>query len=406
MGAVTVAQYVSFLKTQYSGNQPENLAIRDSKILRMLTKKDDFPGQNAYVVPLQDGITPNASATDTIALAQANVIAGSQCAFTLTRSADFAMVTVTSELLLASKGDKAGWGEARKREVDGMFARLGQRAHKQIWSDKGISLGRASSTSTNTVTLTDRQDTFHFQAGQQITVSSASDGSSPRTITGTVILVTNVDHDAGTVTFDDLSDVASYSGTSDYFFAYGDATKQPIVGIPMWIPHTAPSSTAFFGVDRTVEMTRRAGHRLTALGPVEDALIGLALRIMQGGGKPDCAFISPAGFVVLTKELESRGIYPKNGENKRAASFGLKSITLVTPAGEIEVYPENDVPDGYSWMLTMDSWTLHTLGAFPHFIPMSESMAVEGSAAVASRAERFCQLGCDAPGWNGVVRYA
>jgi hypothetical protein len=405
MGAITPAQWNAFLKVQYSGNQPQNLAIHDSKILRMLTKGEDLVGQDAWVIPVQDGITSNASATDTIALAQANVTAGSKFAFTLTRSPDFTMSTVTSELFLASKGNKAGWGEARKKEVDGMFELLGRRMHKQIWSDKGIALGRALTSSTDVITLTDPQDVYHFTEGQQLTVSATATGATPRTITGTTILVESVDYDAGTITVDDISDVAAFDNDNDYFFAYGDATKAPIVGIPMWIPAVAPDSTAFFGVDRTINMARRSGHRLTALGPVEDAIIRLAARIR--GGKQDCAFISNNGFVQLTKELESRGIYPKNGENKRAASFGLKSIELVTPRGNVEVYPENDVPEGYVWLLDLSTWKLHHLGALPHFIPGgSEMMAVEGSAAIASRAERFAQLACDAPGWNGVVRYA
>lgn len=102
------------------------------------------------------------------------------------------------------------------------------------------------------ITLAQVEDISKFEVGQ--TLQARSGGTARIFATGvSSALVIAVDRDAGTVTVD-----ADNSGNTDTIVA-GDTMNvagdynAKVTGLAGWIPSSAPSSSLFFGVDRTVD---------------------------------------------------------------------------------------------------------------------------------------------------------
>src|SRR5690606_15045282 len=81
-------------------------------------------------------------------------------------------------------------------------------------------------------------------------------------------------------------------------------------GLGAWIPASAPSVTPFFGVDRTVDVTRLAGVRVSSAGkPLDEALVDAARRCNREGGRPDIAICGFSKYASIEKTLGARVRY-------------------------------------------------------------------------------------------------
>ena len=72
-----------------------------------------------------------------------------------------------------------------------------------------------------------------------------------------------------------------------------------------WIPATAPSAgDAFWGVDRSKDVTRMAGVRFDGSSEsIEEALIDGAALVAREGGQPDYCFMNFTSYAALEKSL-------------------------------------------------------------------------------------------------------
>ena len=383
----------------------ENLVYKNNPLLAMLPKYESFGGRN-MPVPLIFGNPQNRSATfsNAVALSSASKVD----AFTLTRVKNYSTAYIDGETLEASRGDKNAFMEALTLEIDGAITSL--------TNDIAFGLGRDSSgyraqvsaepsvASTTVITLSSAQDVVGFELNQDIVIYSAKSGGSQRIYdTGvTSGLISAVDRSAGTITVNTAYTANGTIAADDYIFVNGDRGLK-ISGLEDWIPDSAPSSTAFFGVDRSVDTNRLGGIRTTGTGmPIEEALIESAMDIGREGGNVDYAFVGFKQYAKLCKALGSKVQYIDLDVN---GVIGFRGVLVHGAHGPIKVVPDRTIRDGRAYLLTMNTWKLASLGPIVKLLDHdgNKMLRQSSSDAYEVRVGSYGQLGCSAPGWNGVL---
>ncbi len=384
------------LKVYYTNDRIENMVYQDAPFLAMLKKNESFTGKN-HPIPVVYGNPQNRSVDFATAIAGATTSKIKD--FTLTRVKDYSVASIDNELILASAGKASAFMEAATFEIDNAIDSASRSLSSALFGNGSGKLGRVLAGATGTTfTLTEPEDVVQFEVGQEIVFSTANGGGSVKS--GNVT-VNGVDRDSGVITVDALTAIDGTAGaaTNDYVFAKGDYDGK-IKGLLAWLPSTAPDSTAFFGMDRSVDVTRLAGIRFDASAmSLEEGLIGAAARAAREGAKPDVCFMSYAKFSDLEKSLGSKVQYI---DQKVNPEVGFRGIQINGPRGPIKVIADKDCPNDRAFMLTMSSWQLYSLKKAPHILDTDGNIMLReaSSDSVQIRVGYYAQLGCNAPGFN------
>ena len=295
--------------------------------------------------------------------------------------------------------------EAATTEIDGAIDSAARSLAIAIFGTGSGAIGQIASSTTlasTLIQLASVESVTSFEVGQTIVLSATNGGGSVRVGTLTVV---GVNRDLGQVTVNaNISTGVSAAALSDYIFIDGDY-DQKIKGLAAWIPASAPTSTPFFSVDRSVDATRLGGIRFNGASmPVEEALIGAASRVAREGGKPTHCVMSYDKFSTLEKELGTKVRYMDlNVKN----SIGFRGICVNGPRGVINVYADQDCPTDVAYMLQLDVWKLYSLGKAPKILDTDGLKMLRDSNAdsVEIRVGYYAQLGCRAPGFNARIRF-
>jgi hypothetical protein len=319
------------------------------------------------------------------------------------------LASIDNETIEASKGNANAFLEATAVEIDGAIHSCARSLGISMFRDGSGWIGQVSAepaeAATTVITLKEAEDVTNFEVGMRLNIWSAKTGGTQRNTDGsdTSWLVTAVDRDAATVTLDDAYTSSGTIAANDYFFVEGDRGNK-VKGLEAWIPDVAPvGGDSFFGVDRSVDASRLAGIRKTGTDkPIEEALIDLASRIAREGGKPDYCFMNYEKFSNLEKSLGSKVQYVDLSVN---AEIGFRGILVHGPRGPIKVVADQNCLPDRAYMLQMDTWKLYSLGDAPKILSSDGlKMLREASAdAVEVRIGYYGQVGCRAPGFNGVT---
>src|SRR5690606_31682520 len=265
-------------------------------------------------------------------------------------------------------------------ETDGIIEEFGEVMDTYLWAEPGKSVGQynGNNISTGVITLTGdaaESQIMNFNIGAPFQVS-ANDGSGAHSLlgsgsTGWVIAVnydtlqvtfsTTAGGSAGTPTGWDTAD------TSLFLFRKGDfqgtSGNTPVFIIDSfadWIPSSAPGSTAFKGVDRSVD-SRLGGARVT---PTQAAGLSNEERIKRlvtklnstfGGSGEKLVVLESIQWQKLASVLEARGQRPLDG---RTANLSYQYITLQTGKGLAKVISSPKCRPDTFWALEIDKWTL------------------------------------------------
>lgn len=194
--------------------------------------------------------------------------------------------------------------------------------------------------------------------------------------------------------------------------AFGALTVQTsfkkISGLGAWIPVTAPASgDNFWGVDRSVDVTRLAGVRYNGSAEtIEEALIDGASLVAREGGQPDMCFINFASYAALEKALGAKVQYVDVKHDE--ADIAFAGIRIHAPYGPITVIPDRSCPGSTAYLLQMDVWKLRSLNKAPHILTYGmeglEALRVSNADAMEVRLGFYGNLVCRAPGFNCVVQ--
>lgn len=404
--AQDMTSFDPLLKELYTGQRVEMLVYKNNPFLAMLPKMENFVGRN-FPLPIIYGNPQNRSATFS------NAVGGSSVSKTeswlLTRVKNYSIAYIDGETLKASEDDKGAFMDALTVEIDGAFQSLSNDIAFALARDSSGYRGQVSAepteASTTVITLLSAEDVVGFELGQTINIYSAKTGGSQRIYATGVNdgVVSAVDRDAGTVTINTAYDSNGTIAANDYLFVKGDRGLK-ISGIQDWIPDSAPSATSFFGVDRSVDVTRLGGVRKTGTAmPIEEALIDLAYAIGKNGGVPDVALMNYKQYARLCKQLGAKVQYIDLSMENVEISF--RGVLIHGPQGPIKVVPDRNIRDQRAYLLQMDTWKLCSLGPLVHLLDSDDNKLLRQSTADAyeARVGSYAQLGCHAPGFNGVV---
>jgi hypothetical protein len=309
------------------------------------------------------------------------------------------LASIDNETLEASKGNSNAFMEAATTEIDGAIHSCARSLAIAMYRSGSGSIGQVLAGGTDTdFVLKNIEDVTNFEVGMELVFSTADGGGSVKSGS---ITVTGIDRDSGVITVDAQSGIDGGTGTAtnDYIFVEGDYDAK-IKGLQAWLPNSAPSSTAFFSVDRTADVTRLGGIRFDASAmPIEEGLVKAASRAAREGAKPNYCFLNYSKYADLENALGSKVQYI---DLKVNAEVGFRGIQINGPRGPIKVVPDQNCPSDRAFMLQLDVWKLYSLGKAPKILDTDgmKMLRDSGSDSVEVRVGYYAQLGCRAPGWN------
>lgn len=404
--SLDMTSFDAALKEHYTDQRVENMVYKDNPFFALVPKMTEFGGRN-LPIPLIYGNPQNRSANFAQAIAGTTTSLLEQ--FTLTRVKDYSIATIDNETLEASKGNENAFMEAATTEIDGCIQGLTRSTAIALYGDGFGAIGNVSAPgASTTLTLTDANDITNFEVGQVLVFASTSGASALRDA-GDSLTITAVNRSAGTMTVN--ANVTNIAGITDgdFIFIKGDRqdsaspTAIKISGLEAWQPLTAPGATAFFGVNRTTDVTRLGGLRYVATGvPLEEALTEAASRVAREGGKPDHAFMNYSAYSALEKAMGSKVQYV---DLKVNADVGFRGVIVNGPRGPINVIPDQNCPSDRIYIVQLDSYKLYSLGKAIKVIDTDGLQMLRQAAAdgVEVRYGMYGNLGCKAPGFNITV---
>lgn len=404
MSILDISALTAVLKQKYSPEKVKTLTYPNNPFWAMVSKSTDFGGINK-VIALRNGTPQGRSAT--FSSAQTFTTPSAYNRFVITRTRDYALAVISGEAIRASKGNENALVEGLEQEIDGAMITATRSLAVAAWHNGGGARGQISSTSTvstATITLSNVADITNFEVGMTLQTAT-TDGTSGSVLPG-FVTVTGLDRDLGTITVSANWNTGIPSvATSNFIFQHGDFGAM-VTGVPGWVPVTAPTSSPFFGLDRTSDVTRLSGVRLsqTAGAQIEETLVELSARIVAEGGRPDTAFLNPRDYSNLIKALGSKVIY-STVQSFDMPQIGFEAVTVMGPGGPIKVVHEINAPRGFCWMMQMDTWKFNSLGKAPGILEEDGQMILRryNDDSYEVRIGYYGQFSNSAPGWNGVA---
>lgn len=421
-----VSNQVAALKELYTGDDYMKDLVYKKNPFLALVPKDESPSGFAgkYIpVPLVYGTPQGRSAT--FATAQTNQTAPYLSSFFVYRVSNYQLVTITNELLEATKDNAGAFVDEAKLNMDTGFRNISNDLAHDLMAPSTGERGQLSVISTGVITLVDAAAVVNFEVGMAL-VSYSVSGTTPTQSTGAAIgYVIAVNRSSGTVTVSATAGGAAgtpsnWSNSFKYLAVSGDINFASgglassstgllkVSGLGAWLPTSAPSaSESFWGVDRSVDATRLGGVRFDGSAEsIEEALIDGAALVAREGGQPDMAFMSFASYAALEKSLGSKVQYVDVKHEE--ADIAFAGIRIHAPYGPITVIPDRNCPSQIAYLLQMDCWKLRSLGKAPHVLTYGleglEGIRVGSADALEIRIGYYANLICNAPGWNCVVQ--
>jgi len=395
--ALDLTSFAAALKQHYLPERVENLVYMDNPLFAMMPKYESFGG-DVLKLPIHYGNPQGRSAT--FSNAQANKTSSKLKAFLLTRNKDYSLASIDNETIEASKGNANAFMEAATTEIDGAIHSITRSLAISMYGTGSGSIGKIGAiggAGNVEITLANAEDVTNFEVGMKLQFDAVDGGGVPN---ATTLDVVGVDRDNGIVTVN--GDAAVASAVSEFIFIDGDYDLK-IKGIRAWIPDVAPvAGDNFFGVDRSVDVTRLSGIRYDGSAlPIEEALIDAASRVAREGGKPDYCFLSYQKFANLEKALGSKVQYVDH----KVGEIGFRGILIHGPRGPIRVIADQNCPSDRAFMLSMQYWKLNSLGKCPKILDSDGlKMLRESNAdAVEVRVGYYAQLSCKNPSANANI---
>lgn len=420
-----VSNQIAALKELYTGDDyMKDLVYKKNPFLALVPKDespDGFAGK--YIpVPLVYGAPQGRSAT--FSNAQGNQTAPVLASFFVYRASNYQLVTITNELLEATKNNAGAFVDEAKLNMDTGFRNISNDLAHDLFSDGSGSRGQISAIAAGVITLTDPNSIVQFEVGMVLVSYSVAGLTATISTGGNLGYVIAVNRSSGQLTVSATQGGAAgtpvnWSAAFPYLAVQGDVNfaagglgigfglAQKVVGLAGWLPVTAPASgDSFWGVDRSADVTRLAGVRYNgASESIEEALIDGSSLVAREGGQPDMCFMNFASYAALEKALGAKVQYVDVKHEE--ADIAFAGIRIHAPYGPITVIPDKNCTAQTAYLLSMDNWKLRSLGRVPHILTYGleglEGLRVGNADALEIRIGYYGNLVCNAPGWNCVI---
>lgn len=390
----TISNSSAWLKEYYAYKKVGEAVMKDSQLLQLLMKERMYGKQ--VPIPIKTANVQGGSAT--FATAQSNITQFIASQFLLTHCSDYALARIAGDLLEAAKSDAGAFLKGAVPLIDSARETLKESMSNAVFLDGTGVIGTIGSIASNVVTLTQESDIAHFENSMKVYIYT----SDLTTLRGAgSVAISAVDEDQYKFT---LASTPASTAAGDVIIRDGDLNAK-MKGLAAWIPSSVPSSTAFFGVDRTAHPTRLAGRRYTASGtPIEEALITAKNKLGRFAVSPDLCVMSHTKLGDLEKSLGDRKRYGvvKSEDGK----IGFEVLQIQGNKGPISILPDAKCPDNRIYLLTQNTWKYHYYGEDVAFLDdLSGSLLSQrpDDDAYEVRVKAYGNLACNAPGENMVI---
>ena len=400
---VSVASLAYGLKTLWPQSRIKDEVYPDHPFLALIPKREDFFGDSAYIA-LQTGDPQGRSASFTTAqtisafTGAGNAGSSRGARFLLTRAKDYQLINLETEVILASQNDEGALIRALDTEMRSGMRNIGKSLATALYRGQTGNIGVVGASTTTTITLANINDVTSFEIGMSLATSATATSANV-----VLPILTGVNRDTGVLTFGAIT-----APTVGHFIsslgdnANGSGSGNKVSGLADWVPTTSPTSTPFFGVDRSVDPTRLGGLRIdaSALSPEEGLTLALSRQAREGGKQSH----------ILCNHADYRNIQFSLGSKVETAyqtvgTIGFQSLQMHGPKGVVSIMADQDCPAGFAYSLDMSTWKLFSLKGCPQILDMDGNQLSRVAAAdqFEARIVYFAQVYTDAPGYNGVI---
>lgn len=409
MAGLDLTSFDKALKDHYTPYKVQNMVYKDNPLLAMLPKMKEFGGRQ-LPIPVIIGDPQGRSRSFTRAQTRAGQTSARVVSFNLTRVHDYGISTIDNETLEASKKDIDAFLEAKTTEIDGLINSLTRSLAIALYHGGYGDIGviATAGISTTTITLATTSDVTNFEVGQELDLSAsvATDTLRAYGSSGNGLIVTNVNRSTGVITFGynvtDATNGIPTAAAGDYIFVRGDredsatASRLKVAGLGAWNPYTTPTSTTFFGVDRSVDPTRLAGTRFDgSTAPIEEALVDALVLNAREGGSVDHFFMPYAQYGNLEKSLGSKVQYV----DLKVGEVGFRGISINGPKRTVTCVPDQNCPGNRIHGVDMAAVKLCSLGEVVRVLNSDGLQFLRQASAdgVEIRYGYYANLGCWSP---------
>ena len=287
---------------------------------------------------------------------------------------NFATWSVDHKLIALSRSDTGALKRAMASSTEAAMSKIKSSQNFMNWRDGGGCVGRASSISTTTATLYDKNDIRNFDIDDVIEFAADS-GVAAGGVISASSAITGLNEDTGVITFAD--NIAAFTGISStpYLFHKGDYNLA-FYGVPAYCTLEDPGSgivpAALWGMTRTSYPTLLAGSRFTGSNLMLIELLKSSLATAHRRKiKTSHIFASPERYNAIEMSLQGQRRYVE----EKVGAVGYKALIFTTQDGkDVKVYSDSDIPKNatattdYIFGLNLKEFKFRTAGAYPDWI--------------------------------------
>jgi hypothetical protein len=304
-------------------------------------------------------------------------------------------------------------------EFDRGLKGLGEKVGRRLYRTLGGAAGKMdnSSVAVTVITLADKASVFNFHIGDILQFSD-TDGTGSLRDSGDTTAVTEVDHESGTVTCaDTLNSKITGIAVGDYVFQQGDYGAC-LSGLEDWLPvddRTTKLAASFNSVTRSVAPVYLGGVYMdgTAMGGLDEVIIKLTGKLGKYGAQTSHIFANPESLSDLELLSNSKmrivsEISTKVIGDSGDVLVGFSGYRAIVAGRSVKIYGDRNCPSTRLYALQLDTWTLWHTGNLINWLGEqytgSKMKMSEDADSAEARLGSYMNLGCSAPGWNGVAK--
>jgi hypothetical protein len=408
MAQLDLTAFDPMLKDHYAPGEVAKMAFQENKALGLIKKsRKKMVGGRRWIQPVGYALPGGGSSTFATAIAAANNTSLYEV-WEVTRASHYRLAKVQNEVIEATATGDVDAFEPAFDEFDRAIDAESNWINFRFFRSKSGAIGRMTNTgfAVTVMSMDDASAVWGVRQGDVLKLTAQADGSALRAGS---LTVASVQRQAGTITMTgNISAGVAAAATNDYVILDGDATLAP-AGLADWVPDTAPSSTAFYGVDRTLEPEFLGGIRVDGTDgrSVANLLVDMVAAVDNIGGSPDVCFLNPITFGTLAKQMEGKWtVTSASGyDGAKVASIGYKGFTVNLNGHELTIYTDRCCPVKRIYVLTWSSWVMFSAGPAPNFLQRRAGSIIkvsEASDGYEARVGEYMNFCCATPGWNAV----
>lgn len=340
------------LKEAYHGGSTDDLFAKEHPLAGLVTRKRDL-AESKLRVPVK--FLQAGGANPVLADAITGAVAAQAEAFEVTTVNIYQVANIEGRLIeQAQMGNATRFLKEMCNQIDDSMTQVSNRISTQLYRSSGASIGTVGSGTSSPITLLYPEQVDALEVGMTI---AANDGDNATTMRSGTGVITAIDRDAGTLTY---TGVITSLAVGDHIFISG-FQGAALSGLESWCPESAPSSTAFFGVNRTLS-PKLGGTRLdaSAMGP-EETWSRVQARAKRNSIQPDVWFINPSDLATMEISLSSA----KSVVDSTEYSFGYEAYNA--PGGK-KIIEDSDCQRGVLWGVPTKHVGIVSIGDAPKLL--------------------------------------